>query len=338
VLIADAMTSANESKTPRRPESLDDEAFAARVLAGDVRAAARLMRFIDDRNPRAMPILKRLHPHAGRAHIIGLTGNPGAGKSTLGAALVAYWRAQGKRVGVVAVDPSSPFSGGAILGDRIRMAEHAVDDGVFIRSVATRGHMGGLSRSANDIVLVLDAMGYDPILVETVGVGQDEIDVIKVAETTAVVVVPGLGDEIQAIKAGLLEIADVFVVNKADRDGALRAEKDLRMLQSLGATPTWEVPIVRTVATAREGIGDLVAALEAHRAQLTTDAKASLERARMRARHVLESLVRDRMSAAFEAALAGDAVTLDAVATRERDPWTEADRLFEIVRRGDGKA
>lgn len=332
------MSSPAQSPTPRRPETLDDDAFAARVLAGDVRAAARLMRFIDDRHPRAVPILKRLHPHAGRAHVIGLTGNPGAGKSTLGAALVAHWRALGKRVGVVAVDPSSPFSGGAILGDRIRMAEHAVDDGVFIRSVATRGHMGGLSRSANDIVLVLDAMGYDPILLETVGVGQDEIDVIKVAQTTAVVLVPGLGDEIQAIKAGLLEVADVFVVNKADRDGALRAEKDLRMLQSLGAAPTWEVPIVRTVATAREGIADLVQAFEAHRAQLTVDPEAARQRGRLRARHVLESLVRDQVSAALDAAIAADAQVLDAVAARERDPWTEAERLFAIVRRDRDQA
>ncbi len=321
-----------------RIEHLGDDEFAARVLARDVRAGARLMRFIDDRNPRAVGILKRLHGHAGKAHVIGLTGNPGAGKSTLGAALVAHWRAQGKRVGVVAVDPSSPFSGGAILGDRIRMSEHAIDDAVFIRSVATRGHMGGLSRSANDIVMVMDAMGYDPILVETVGVGQDEIDVIKVAHTTAVVLVPGLGDEIQAIKAGLLEIADVFVVNKADRDGALRAEKDLRMLQSLGPAQTWEVPIVRTIATAREGIADLVQAIDAHRAQLTVDPKAAHDRARLRARHVLESLVRDRVSAALEAALDAEPEALDAVAQRERDPWSEAERLFEIVRRDRGEA
>ena len=318
-------------------DTVDDAAWAERVLAGDVRAAARLMRWIDDRDPRAVPILKRLHPRAGRAHIIGLTGNPGAGKSTLGAALVAHWRTAGKRVGVVAVDPSSPFSGGAILGDRIRMAEHSLDDAVFIRSVATRGHMGGLSRSANDIAMVLDAMGYDPILIETVGVGQDEVDVVRVAETTAVVLVPGLGDEIQAIKAGLLEIADVFVVNKADREGAPRTEKDLRMMQSLGHGRTaWEVPIVRTVATSREGIADLAEALDRHRA-FGGDPDSARERARIRVRHVLESLVKDRVSRAIEAALTRDPGALDAIAQRERDPWTEADRLFDQLRT-DGQA
>lgn len=316
--------------------TLDDAGFATRILGGDVRAGARLMRFIDDRHPRAVAILKRLHPHAGRAHIVGLTGNPGAGKSTLAAALVAHWRGLGKRVGVVAVDPSSPFSGGAILGDRIRMTEHSLDDRVFIRSVATRGHMGGLSRSANDIAMVMDAMGYDPILIETVGVGQDEIDVVKVAETTAVVLVPGLGDEIQAIKAGLLEIADVFAVNKADRDGALRAEKDLRMLQSLGAHAEgrWEPPIVRTIAIQREGIGELADAIAAHRRQLAAPGSALLDRARTRARHVLESLVTDRVTRELGQMI--DDATLDAIAARDRDPWSEAERLFAAIRHDRG--
>jgi len=313
--------------------ALSDEAFAARVRAGDVRAGARLMRWIDDRHPRAEALLKRLHADAGRAHLVGITGNPGAGKSTLVTALVAHWRAEGRRVGVVAVDPSSPFSGGAILGDRIRMAEHSLDDGVFIRSVATRGHLGGLSRSASDIALVMDAMGYDPVVIETVGVGQDEIDVIRVAHTTAVVVVPGLGDEIQAIKAGLLEIADIFVLNKADREGAQRTERDLRMLQSLGGHTDhskWEAPILRTVATSREGIETLAAALFAHRERVQAVPD---ERARSRARHLLESLVRDRISVAFDRALAPrEREILDALVARQSDPWTEAERLFELIR------
>lgn len=324
------------------------ERFAARVLAREIRAGARLMRLIDDRDPRAVPVLRRLHEHTGRAHVIGLTGNPGAGKSTLGAALVAHWRGLGKRVGVVAIDPSSPFSGGAILGDRIRMAEHSLDDSVFIRSVATRGHLGGLSASTHDLVMVMDAMGYDPILIETVGVGQDEVDVVKVADTTAVVMVPGLGDEIQALKAGLLEVADVFVLNKADRDGVDRAEKDLRVMQSLarghddeapaGGGP-WVVPILRTVATGREGIARLAEALEAHRQHLeaavqvgANDTSARI-RQRARARHVLEGLVRDRIQTAFAAALerrGGDAL-LERVLERELDPWTEAEALMRSM-------
>jgi LAO/AO transport system kinase len=321
--------------THERLRALDDDALAAAILAGGVRVAARLMRWIDDRVPRAEAVLRRLHPHAGRAHIIGLTGNPGAGKSTLGAALVAHWRAQGKKVGVIAVDPSSPFSGGALLGDRIRMAEHTLDDSVFIRSVATRGNLGGLSRSTHDLAMVLDAMGYDPILIETVGVGQDEVDVVKVAHTTAVVLVPGLGDEIQAIKAGLLEIADVFVVNKADRDGVERAEKDLRMMQSLGAmhdASAWEPPVVRTVATTRVGVAQLAEALESHR---QWEGGSGAESRRLaRARHLLESLVHDRVGVALEAALgrAGGETYLARLAQRELDPWAEATRLFEALR------
>jgi LAO/AO transport system kinase len=228
------------------------------------------------------------------------------------------------------------------------MAEHSLDDGVFIRSVATRGHLGGLSASTHDLVMVMDAMGYDPILIETVGVGQDEVDVVKVADTTVVVMVPGLGDEIQALKAGLLEVADLFVLNKADRDGVDRAEKDLRVMQSLARghddeAPTgggpWSVPILRTVATSREGIAPLAEALEAHRRYL----RAALEtgrgdlsartRQRARARHVLEGLVRDRIQTAFVAALerrGGDAL-LERVLERELDPWTEAEALVRVM-------
>jgi LAO/AO transport system kinase len=310
------------------------EGFAARVCAREIRAGARLMRLIDDRDPRAVPVLRALHKAGGGAHVIGLTGNPGAGKSTLGAALVAHWRSQGRRVGVIAIDPSSPFSGGAILGDRIRMAEHALDDSVFIRSVATRGHLGGLSASTHDLVLVLDAMGYDPILIETVGVGQDEVDVVKVAHTTAVVLVPGLGDEIQALKAGLLEVADVFVVNKADREGVERAEKDLRVMQSLGAHGgAWEVPIVRTVATRREGIAELADLLGAHRDHIMRQRGPSPD-ARIRVRHLLEGLVRDRMASGFERALVdlgGDAL-LDRIIARDLDPWALSEALFDRIR------
>ena len=221
-----------------------------KILAGDVRAGARLMRDVDDRRPAALGALKALHAHTGRAYVTGVTGNPGAGKSTVVDSLIAHYRAAGERVGVVAVDPTSPFTGGAILGDRIRMQRHALDDGVFIRSLATRGHLGGLSRSTFDVVAILDAMGYERILVETVGVGQDEVEVMRAAHTTVVVTVPGLGDDIQAIKAGLLEIADVLCVNKSDREGADRTVRDLmHMLDLRPAGDRKAIEIVNTVAT-----------------------------------------------------------------------------------------
>src|SRR5688572_15904322 len=201
------------------------------------------MRDLDDRRPDAIAMLKALWPHTGKAYLVGVTGNPGAGKSTVVDALIAHYRAAGERVGVVAVDPTSPFSGGAILGDRIRMQRHSLDEGVFIRSLATRGHLGGVSRTTGDVVDVLDAAGFDVILVETVGVGQDEIDVVRLADTTAVVTVPGLGDEVQAIKAGILEIADVLVVNKADREGADRTMRDLFGMLELRAGHEAEVEI-----------------------------------------------------------------------------------------------
>src|SRR5512133_3400467 len=209
------------------------DAIAQRVLDGDVRAAARLMRDLDDGLPSATESLRALFPRTGRAYVIGLTGSPGAGKSSLTDRLVAHYRAAGKTVGVVAVDPTSPFTGGAILGDRIRMQDHALDPGVFIRSMATRGNLGGLSRATAGVVAVMDAMGKDVVVVETVGVGQDEIEVAALAHTVVVVAVPGLGDDVQAIKAGVLEIADVFAVNKADRDGADRTVRDLQTMLEL---------------------------------------------------------------------------------------------------------
>lgn len=300
---------------------------AAAVLAGDVRASARLMRMLDDRMPQSAEVLRLLYPHTGRAQVIGITGNPGSGKSTLTSRLIGHWRKQGKKVGVLAIDPSSPFSGGAILGDRIRMMEHAADAGVFIRSLATRGALGGLSRSTSDTVHVMDAMGCDVVLIETVGVGQDEIDIVRTAHTTVVVLVPGLGDDIQAIKAGILEIADLFVVNKADLDGADRTVGDLRGLQMLlSEMPAWLPPIVRTVAARDEGVAELVQQIETHREFLLTHQDAQ-QRALMRARFVVSNLVREGVGQRVDNWLQGSGegrALVQAVAERQLDPYTAA--------------
>ncbi|HWI41421.1 MAG TPA: methylmalonyl Co-A mutase-associated GTPase MeaB [Verrucomicrobiae bacterium] len=244
--------------------------LADRILQGEVRAAARLMRDIDDALPSAHQELKELYRHTGRALIIGVTGPPGAGKSTLVDQLTAAFRRRGNRVGVVAVDPTSPFTGGAILGDRIRMNRHSDDPGVFIRSLATRGHLGGLSLSTADVASVMDAMGMEVIIIETVGVGQDEVEIMRLAHTTLVVMVPGLGDDIQAIKAGILEIGDIFVVNKADREGADRTARDLEMMLEMNryAEGEWRPPVLKTEAQRNTGIEELVEGVERHRRHL----------------------------------------------------------------------
>jgi LAO/AO transport system kinase len=306
----------------------------ATILDGDVRAAARLMRDLDDRRPDALAALKSLFPYTGRAYVVGITGNPGAGKSTVVDSLIAHYRAAGEKVGVVAVDPTSPFSGGAILGDRIRMQRHALDAGVFIRSLATRGYLGGLSRSTFDIASVLDAMGYARVLIETVGVGQDEVDVMRAAHTTVVVTVPGLGDDIQALKAGLLEVADVLVVNKADREGADRTERDLMQMLDLRTGENKDVTIVRTIATRGladgSGIAELAQAIEVHRAKAWTGPAAG-PRAEARAIAQLQELVRallaDRAAFAMDVR-GGIAQIAHAVAERRRDPWTIAEELL----------
>ena len=245
---------------------LTDETLVSQVLQGNVRAAGRLMRRVDDDRPEARAMLAELFAHTGKAHIVGITGNPGAGKSTLVNALIAEFRSRDLTVGCIAVDPTSPFSGGAILGDRVRMQEHALDPGVFIRSVATRGNLGGISRSTPAIVQILDAMGFDLIVIETVGVGQDEIDIVRLADTSVVLNVPGLGDEVQASKAGLLEIADVLVINKADRDGMRRLRRELRAMVELGEfTPNdWKPPVLETIATKPQGVVELADVIFGH--------------------------------------------------------------------------
>ena len=266
------------------------------IFGGEVRAAARLMRELDDGVAAARETLKHLYRHSGRAHIIGLTGSPGAGKSTLTDRLIQYLRQAGKTVGVVAVDPTSPFSGGAILGDRIRMQRHATDDGVFIRSLATRGHFGGLTASARAVITVLDAMGKDYILVETVGVGQDEVEIAATAYTTIVVTVPGMGDDIQAIKAGILEVADILVVNKADREGASRTYQELLQmleLRSPSRETAWRPPVLLAQAKDNEGIDELMAAVRQHEEFLQGDEQAFKEARSARVRQEFLELLKE---------------------------------------------
>lgn len=313
--------------------------IAQSVLAGDLRLGARLIRDLDDQTKLAELVLTQLWPHTGRAFLIGVTGNPGAGKSTVVDSLIAFYRKAGKRVGVVAIDPSSPFSGGAILGDRIRMQRHALDEGVFIRSLASRGHLGGLSRSTGEVVAVLDAMGFDIVIIETVGVGQGEVDVVALADTKVVVTVPGLGDEVQAIKAGILEIADVLTVNKADREGADRTVRDLlTMLELRHVEPAYgpdappsDVEIIRTIAVRGEGIAELAAAIARHQAQ--TAHLASLRRAR-RARRELRDALLGRCALLVDGLLAEHAELVDRVQRRQVDPYSVSEQLLsELLRR-----
>jgi len=249
---------------------MDD--IVKKIIAGDVRTVARLIRDIDDGIPEVREVLKKLYPYTGNAYVIGITGAPGVGKSTLVDQMVAHLRDQGKTVGVLAVDPTSPFSGGAILGDRVRMQRHSMDSGVFIRSMATRGHFGGLTQSTRSAIDVLDAMGKDYILVETVGVGQDEVDVVKSAHTTVIVVIPGMGDDIQAIKAGILEAGDIFVINKAEREGADKTLADLRLMLDMDQNKyregKWKPPILKTEAVFDKGVVELLEEIEKHREYL----------------------------------------------------------------------
>ncbi len=285
------------------------------------RALARLISVLEAGGPAARAALREVYPRAGRAHVVGLTGPPGSGKSTLAAALARAYRARGERVAILAVDPTSPYSGGALLGDRVRMPDLAADADVFVRSMASRGAVGGLALATGSVTAALDTAGYGRILIETVGVGQDEVAVARTAQTTVVVTVPGLGDEVQALKAGLLEVADVLVVNKADRPDADQARAELVLLQSLAAPAAWQPPVLSTVAVRGEGVGELVAALEAHRAYLDSSGEGA-RRARERARAAVLAAAQAQMAATLERAAADDRwdVSWQAVAAHERTP------------------
>jgi LAO/AO transport system kinase len=306
--------------------STDPAELVRLACAGDRRAVARLISLVETGGAPARDALAALYPITGRAYSVGITGAPGAGKSTLTDRLVARIRADGEQVAVLAVDPTSPFSGGAILGDRVRMQDHATDPGVFIRSMATRGHLGGLSLAAPQAIRVLDAAGAPWILVETVGVGQVEVEVAAATDTTVVVVTPGWGDSVQANKAGLLEIADVFVVNKADRPGAEDAERDLLQMLELGAHQAWTPPIVRTVASDGEGVDALWDAVGRHRAYLEESGQLA-HRRRHRLRDEVRAIVVARLAAQIDARIASDDgfdALLARVDSRELDPYAAA--------------
>lgn len=316
------------------PRSTDVGDLVARAERGEPRAVARLISLVEDASPQLREVMAALAPRTGKAVVVGITGSPGVGKSTSTSALVSAYRRRGLRVGVLAVDPSSPFSGGALLGDRVRMQDHATDSGVFIRSMASRGHLGGLSWATPQALRVLDAAGCDVVLIETVGVGQSEVEVASTADTTLVLLAPGAGDGIQAAKAGILEVADVFVVNKADRDGADQVSRDLRYMLSLGETSkqAWRPPILLTVASKGQGMDEVVDAIEAHRAWLTETGRLD-ERRRARAAAEVEAIalteLRERIGDVHGSA------ALPALAARvvagELDPYTAADELVAEV-------
>ena len=262
-------TSTAESERVKVSSNSRVQELANRVRGGEFRALARAISIVEDRTPESTELLKALFAYSGKAVLLGLTGSPGAGKSTLVDQMAREYRKQGKTIGIVAVDPTSPFSGGAILGDRIRMQSHYADSGIYIRSMATRGSLGGLASTTADVATVLDANGRDLVMIETVGVGQDEVDIVTLADVTLVVLVPGMGDDVQTIKAGIMEIADVFIINKSDREGAERVEREIRALQSLATRKdNWTPPIVKTVASDGTGIPDVLLAIESYRAYL----------------------------------------------------------------------
>jgi LAO/AO transport system kinase len=310
--------------------AFDTTTWVDRIRNGDPRALARAITTVENRAPESLDLLKALFPHTGHARIIGLTGAPGAGKSTLVDQLAKEYRKQNKTVGIIAVDPTSPYTGGAILGDRIRMGSHYADPGIYIRSMATRGSLGGLAGTTSDVAAVLDASGRDLVLIETVGVGQDEVDIVRLAEITVVMLVPGMGDDVQTIKAGIMEIADVFVINKSDREGAERVEREIRAMQSLSTrSDNWTPPVVKTVASDGTGIAELAKAiasyedfLRTHNLSLQKKVQNWQERlVEMLRESLLERVLREEMSDGRVSRYAAE------IAEHKRDPYSLVEEI-----------
>jgi LAO/AO transport system kinase len=304
--------------------------WVEQIRSGNLRALSRAITAVENRTPDSHELLKNLFAHSGRARVVGLTGSPGAGKSTLVDALAAQYRKRQQTVGIIAIDPTSPFTGGAILGDRIRMQSHTGDNGTFIRSMATRGSLGGLSSTTADVATVLDASGRDLVLIETVGVGQDEVDIVRLADVTIVILVPGMGDDVQSLKAGIMEIADIFVINKADREGAERVEREIKAVQSLSMRgDDWVPPIIKTVATSGTGLPELASAIDSYEAFLSVSERGH-ERRIANWRNRLREMLRDEvLRRIVQRAFSEEAVSQYAteVAGHERDPYSLIDEI-----------
>lgn len=314
------------------------QSWVSDIRGGNPRALARAITAVENRDPAAHELLKSLFPFSGNARVVGVTGSPGAGKSTLVDALAREYRRQEKTIGIVAVDPTSPFSGGAILGDRIRMSSHYADPGTFIRSVATRGALGGLSHTTADIATVMDASGRDLVLIETVGVGQDEIDIVRLADVTLVILVPGMGDDVQSIKAGIMEIADIFVINKADRDGADRVEREIRAMQSLAhpRTDNWTPPVIKTIASDGTGVPALAQAIESYEKFLDSTEVGRRRRLENWRNRLIQMLRDELLERVLRQQMSEDDATRFAaeVADHKRDPYSLID---EIIANFNGK-
>ncbi len=305
------------------------EKLIGKALDGDHRSIARLISLVESESPQAEHIMRKIYPHSGKAHIIGLTGSPGAGKSTLADKVIAHFKELGKTVGVIAVDPSSPFTGGAILGDRLRMQQHAVDPDVFIRSMGTRGSLGGLSRSTQEAALILDACGKDVVIIETVGVGQSEVDIVKIADTVGLILVPGMGDDIQVMKAGIMEIADVFIVNKADRDGADRVSTEVNMMLDLLGMRPWRPPVLKTIAERGEGVKEVVSEMIRH-ADFLKVSEEGRRRKWQRLGMEVEEILRREIASLVESAWEKEKSPelFESLAGRKTNPYEVAERVL----------
>jgi len=310
------------------------QSWVEEIRSGNLRAIARAITAVENRAPDSHALLKALFPYSGNARLIGLTGSPGAGKSTLVDALAREFRKQDKTIGIVAVDPTSPFTGGAILGDRIRMQAHHADPGIYIRSMATRGSLGGLASTTADVATVLDASGRDLVMIETVGVGQDEVDIVRLADITLVILVPGMGDDVQSIKAGIMEIADIFIINKADREGAERVEREIRAMQSLAPrSDNWVPPVVKTVASDGTGIADLARAIEEYAAFLQSSELGRKRRIENWRTRLLEMLRDEVLHRVVHEYMNGESASRYAteVAEHKRDPYTLVEEIVASI-------